>query len=247
MGQHGAVAHHLPSQLDDQIGFAHRGGKAHAPENTLEAFQLALKLGATGLETDVFLTRDGAVALDHDGVVGKLLWQRGFHELDRNELPDHVITLDELYDAVGTDFELAIDIKDPRAAEATIRTAAAYGVDERLWACGPDWEVVATWRAYSDRVRLVDSTRRHHVKGGLERRAAQLQAAQIDAINMHHSDWSGGHATMFHRFGLFTLAWDAQRPHELDEMLRIGMDGVFSDHVNRMVDALERRRARRRG
>ena len=241
-----AVALQLPSHLDPPIGFAHRGGKAHARENTLEAFQLARKLGATGLETDVFLTRDGHVALDHDGVVGRLLWQRGFHELDRAELPDHVITLAELYDTIGTDYELAIDIKDPHAAEATIKTAQEYGVDHRLWACGPDWEVVAGWRQYSDVVKLVDSTRKHHVKGGLERRAAQLTEARIDAINMHHSDWSGGHATMFHRFGIVTLAWDAQRDHELDEMLRIGMDGVFSDHVTRLTDALDRRAKRRR-
>ena len=240
-----SVAHQLPSRLDHPVGFAHRGGKAHARENTLEAFQLALRLGATGLETDVFLTRDGKVALDHDGVVGKLLWQKGFHELDRAELPEHVLTLDELYDAVGTDYELAIDIKDPAAAEATIAVAAAYGVEDRLWACGPDWEVVASWRQFSERVKLVDSTRKHHVKGGLERRAANLVSAGIDAINMHHSDWSGGHAAMFHRFGIFTLGWDAQRDHELDEMLRIGMDGVFCDHVTRLSDALDRLAKRR--
>ena len=35
------------------IGFAHRGARAQAPENTLEAFSLALELGATGLESDV--------------------------------------------------------------------------------------------------------------------------------------------------------------------------------------------------
>ena len=47
--------------------FAHRGAKAHAPDNTLEAFELAVKLGATGLETDAWCTRDGEVVLDHDG------------------------------------------------------------------------------------------------------------------------------------------------------------------------------------
>ncbi|MDQ1372669.1 MAG: glycerophosphoryl diester phosphodiesterase, partial [Actinomycetota bacterium] len=53
--------------LRPPIGFAHRGARAHAPENTLEAFQLALKLGATGLESDVWLTHDGVPVLDHDG------------------------------------------------------------------------------------------------------------------------------------------------------------------------------------
>ena len=44
----------LPALRTPPIGFAHRGAKAHAPENTLEAFELALKLGATGLESDVW-------------------------------------------------------------------------------------------------------------------------------------------------------------------------------------------------
>ena len=49
----------LPALLDRPIGFAHRGARAHAPENTIEAFTLAFRLGATGLESDVWLTADG--------------------------------------------------------------------------------------------------------------------------------------------------------------------------------------------
>src|SRR5262249_9005601 len=43
------VQQRLPSLLDPPIAFAHRGARAHAPENTIEAFRLALRLGATGL------------------------------------------------------------------------------------------------------------------------------------------------------------------------------------------------------
>ena len=39
--------------------FAHRGGSALAPENTLPAFENGLKLGADALETDIHYTRDG--------------------------------------------------------------------------------------------------------------------------------------------------------------------------------------------
>ena len=51
------------------ILFAHRGAKAHSRENTLESFELAVRLGATGLETDVWLTKDNQAVLDHDGVI----------------------------------------------------------------------------------------------------------------------------------------------------------------------------------
>ena len=46
--------------------FAHRGGRALAPENTLAAFDSGLALGADGIELDVHLSRDGVVVAHHD-------------------------------------------------------------------------------------------------------------------------------------------------------------------------------------
>ena len=48
------------------MNLAHRGASARAPENTLEAFRLAVESGAGGLELDVHLTRDGHVVVIHD-------------------------------------------------------------------------------------------------------------------------------------------------------------------------------------
>jgi len=57
-------------------------------------------------------------------------------------------------------------------------------------------------------------------------------------VNLHHSDWTGGLTTLFHRFERYCLGWDAQYPRSLQQLLDVGIDGVFSDHVDRMVDAL---------
>ena len=46
--------------------YAHRGASFELPENTLEAFALALELGADAIETDAHMTRDGFVVLSHD-------------------------------------------------------------------------------------------------------------------------------------------------------------------------------------
>jgi len=48
------------------VNIAHRGASAHAPENTMPAFELALKLGAHMVELDVHLTADGHVVVHHD-------------------------------------------------------------------------------------------------------------------------------------------------------------------------------------
>src|SRR2546425_4885176 len=91
----------LPSLLHPPIAFAHRGARAHAPENTLEAFQLALRLGATGLESDVWLTADGIAVLDHDGVIGRGMRRQLIRALPRQQLPTHIPTLDDLYATCG--------------------------------------------------------------------------------------------------------------------------------------------------
>ena len=87
----------LTALRDPPIAFAHRGARAHARENTLAAFQLALRLGATGLESDVWLTADGVPVLDHDGVVRAGLRTRPIGTLARAELPPHIPSLAELY------------------------------------------------------------------------------------------------------------------------------------------------------
>ena len=57
--------------------YAHRGGAALRPENTIEAFDNGLALGADGLELDVRLTRDGVVVVHHDDTLERTTSGRG--------------------------------------------------------------------------------------------------------------------------------------------------------------------------
>ena len=229
----------LPARRSPPIGFAHRGARAHARENTLEAFLLARRLGATGLESDVWVTSDGEVVLDHDGVLGRVR-KRPLSGVQRASLPGHIPTLEELYLACGTYFELALDIKDPAAIGGVVATAQRYGATDRLWVCHHDWRLVASWRDLDPDIKLVDSTRLRSMKDGAERRAAQLADAGIDAVNLHVSDWSGGLTTLFHRFERYAFAWDAQFDRQLDELVDMGIDAVFSDHTDRMTGSIAR-------
>jgi len=224
------------------IGFAHRGARAHAPENTIEAFALALKLGATGLESDVWVTSDGVAVLDHDGLVGPLLRRREVAGLPRDRLPTHIPTVAELYSTCGIEFEFSVDIKDPAAAAPLIAAAAETGpaATGRLWLCHDDHDLLRGWRAIDPNVRLVDSTRVRRLRHGPERHAARLQAAGIDAVNFHHSDWTGGLITLYHRFEILTFAWDAQHLRILDDLIDMGIDAIYSDHTDRLMGAIDR-------
>jgi glycerophosphoryl diester phosphodiesterase len=230
----------VPATQKPPFAFAHRGARAHAPENTLEAFRLALRLGATGLESDVWVTSDGEAVLDHDGFVGRRPRRRGIFGVRRADLPPHIPTLEQLYASCGTDVQISLDVKDVDAFDRVIDVARAAGATalENLWLCHHRWEQVVQWRGRCDAVRLVDSTRIDRIKEGAERRAATLASKGIDAINMHYLDWTGGLTTLFHRFGVLAFGWDAQAPRVLSELIDSGIDGVYSDHVDRMVDAV---------
>ena len=231
----------MESLLRPPIGFAHRGARAHAPENTLEAFSLALRLGATGLESDVWITADGYPVLEHDGVLPGRLRRRAIRSVSRDDLPPSLPALTDLFQACGTDYDLSLDVKEASAAPSVIQAASHAGMDlRRLWLCHHKWDTVAAWRELSPDVRLVDSTRLRRIKEGSERRAATLAEAGIDAVNLHATEWTGGLTTLFHRFEVLAFGWDAQHDRTLDNLLATGVDAVYSDHVDRMVAAIER-------
>jgi glycerophosphoryl diester phosphodiesterase len=234
------VQQRLPSLLETPILFAHRGARAHARENTLESFSLGLRLGATGLESDVWITADGVAVLDHDGVFRDGRRKRSIPDCAASSLPTHIPTLADLLRECGTAFHLSLDLKQDGIGPAVIDTVRGTAPDllPRLWLCHPGVEELAALRPHDPTVKLVNSTRLSRMSRGPERRAATLADLGIDAINMHHSDWTGGLTTLFHRFERVAFGWDLQFDHVLRPAIRMGLDGVFSDHVDVMVDAL---------
>jgi glycerophosphoryl diester phosphodiesterase len=65
------------ASLPQPVIFAHRGASAHAPENTLAAFELALAQNADGIELDVKLSADGHVIVIHDATVDRTTGSHG--------------------------------------------------------------------------------------------------------------------------------------------------------------------------
>ena len=104
------------SELPSPMIFAHRGASAYAPENTLAAFELALRQGADGIELDAKLSADGQVMVIHDQIVDRTTPHTGrvrdftAAELRQMDAGSHfdiafsgepIPTLDEVLKAVG--------------------------------------------------------------------------------------------------------------------------------------------------
>ncbi len=222
---------------DLPLGFAHRGARAECRDNTLDSFARALELGARGLESDVWVTSDGVVVLDHDGVVRRGLRRVAIRDVRRDALPGHIPSLEELLEASDASIDVSLDVKDPAAAGPTIDLVEAAGRAERVWLCGSG-SLLPQWRGQSPLVRLVDSTRLARIPEGLAERAARLRVEGVDAVNLRWPEWTRERIDVVHAAGLLAFAWDAQRTTTIATLVELGVDGVYSDHVGRLGEVL---------
>ncbi len=217
------------------ITFAHRGARLIQPENTIAAFRTALEQGASGIETDVWLASDGEVVCSHDPAVSRGLRRKRISSTSAEELATLGIPrFADVYAELGAAFECSVDVKSAEAADGLLEVARTHDALERLWVCSPEVELLQRLRR-EPRVRLVHSDRRTSIGTPLERHAFDLSSAGIDAMNLHHSEWTAGLVSLFHRFDVRAFAWDAQEVRHLRAVLSMGIDAVYCDRPDRMV------------
>lgn len=221
------------------ITFAHRGARIDEPENTLRAFHRALEQGASGLETDVWLSADHEVVCVHDPTVRVGVRRRKVASLTSTELAAvNVPRMADLYEELGTGYEVSVDVKDVAAAEALVAVAMKYGAPGRCWICSPDLELLRVLRD-EPAVKLVHSTRRAAINTQLERHAHDIAGIGIDAINLHHTEWSAGLVSLFHRFDVKAFAWDTQEVRHIRAVLKMDIDAIYCDRPDRMVATVQ--------
>jgi glycerophosphoryl diester phosphodiesterase len=111
---------------------AHRGFHADVPENTVPAFEAAVRLGVDGIETDVRATRDGLPVIIHDRVTPR---RRAVSELTRSELERDVghpvPLLAEILDAFP-DVLWNVEIKNPDGWRAGLPVLRQFQRTRRL-------------------------------------------------------------------------------------------------------------------
>lgn len=230
------------------VGFAHRGARIDEDENTMPAFRRALAAGADGIETDCWLSRDGEVVCVHDATV-TVTTGRGLRgrtklsvrtsesgELEAAGVPRLADVFGELGAEFGA-FAISIDAKHDEVIEPLLDVTAAAGALDDLWLCHPDHHVLARHRD-TTAAHLVHSRLRGTISAPIERHAYDLARLGIEAMNFHHTEWSGGLVSLFHRFGVRAFAWDAQEIRHQRAMLAIGIDALYCDRPERLIETL---------
>lgn len=231
---------------------AHRGHKVGAPEQTMAAFRLAVRLGATMLETDLRFTRDGVPVMLHDARLDRTTSGQGLVEaMDWAELArldagswfdpafagERVPRLDEMF-ALADELGVALCIEAKGDEEANAR-AALFAAGEIARRGRLDMDVVASFdhEALAAAVAAVPSLRtapdRLPERGPSTAAELIAQAARAKAriIQHHFAELDAAVVAEVQAAGIEMWAWPMANPDEVRFAYETGAIGLMGDDV----------------
>jgi len=203
-------------------------------ENTLDAFAEAKRLGADGVELDVRLTADGALAVHHDAEIPGL---GAVAALSVAELPAHVPLLADVL-AVCDGLVVNVEIKnapqdpgfDPGEAVAALTAAA---IEEAGWS---DRVIVSSFQATT--LRAVQAADGRLALGALWGFATdpgpaleEAVGAGFRAVHPFVTAATPELVARAHSAGLAVNVWTVNALGDLQAMVELGVDAVITDRV----------------
>ena len=223
--------------------FAHRGGAALAPENTIAAFDHGLALGADGIELDVRLSRDGVVVVHHDRTLDRTtplsgpLESRTAAELAEVSVPSLRSVLTRY---AGTRVIIEMKINAPSFGRAVVEVVEAAGAVERVCLGGFGRRVL---RAARDTNRAIaTSAAREEVRWALYRswcgwphrrpHYAGFQIPEMAGATRVVSPRFIAHA---HRAKLGVQVWTVNDLADARRLLEWGVDALITDRPDLIV------------
>jgi glycerophosphoryl diester phosphodiesterase len=231
--------------------FAHRGGAALAPENTIAAFDNAQALGVDGIEVDVRLARDGTVVVHHDSTLERTTALRGAvaertaGELETADVPTLARVLARYPDARVI---IELKVNSGKLARGVVADVHAAGAQERV--C-----VGSFWLGVLRAVRALDpglatSAAREEVRWALYRswcrwpaRAPAYSGYQIPERSGPTRVVSPRFIRDAHRAGLGVQVWTVDDPADARRLLEWGVDALITDRPDLLVPIVRNARS----
>lgn len=217
---------------------AHRGywNTPGSTQNSRESLRKAQELNTYGSETDVWITTDNRLIVNHDASFGGVTIENSDAETCKNltlsngeKMPELEDLLDILKNS-SSPTKLIIEIKDHSTAEhdkaaasAAVAAVREAGVEDRV-------EYISFSTDACEQVIADDPTAKvAYVKGGIA--PATLHAKGYTGINYHiaefrtHPEW----VKQAHDLGMTVTAWTLNTPSDITEMMNLGVDFVTTD------------------
>lgn len=249
MSRHPFLDHELP------LAIAHRGGSEEAPENSVAAFDAAVRLGFTHLETDVHLTADGVLVAFHDehldrvtdgeGAIESLPWSEV--SAARIAGTEPIPTMDELFER----FPDAYFNIDPKVDHAVVALAAAirrHGAQDRVCvAAFSDGRLRRIRSLLGGAVCTAASPREiTSILGALRvrrrpRDAGAWGCVQVPTRHRGVEIVTPGFVRAVHSVGRQVHVWTIDEADEMHRLLDMGVDGIMTDRPSVLRAVIDER------
>lgn len=240
--------------MGNVVNFAHRGSSKVCPENTMAAFRKALEQGATGIETDVQLTKDGHMVLIHDETLGRTTdgtgWVKDhtlnelkeldagswFHPDFRGERIPHLDELLELVKDTGTIVNLELKngaVPYEGLEEKVIARVKDDGLSGRV--------VISSFNHYSLLLckRLAPEIRTGILyMEGLYEPWAYADTLHADALHAYHVAVLPEFVAAARAAGKAYHPFTVNDPNEMLRLLQAGVEGIITDYPDRLAELL---------
>lgn len=226
--------------------FAHRGASKYAPENTVEAFQLAASQGVEAIELDVKLTADNQAVVIHDQTVDRTTGGTGkVNELTldaikklnaSNHFEDYqgvkVPTLDEVFESVGrllfinvelTNYNSSHDNLIPIVAEIVKR----HGAQKNVLFSSFIPANLRKMKALLPEVP-VGLLAQAGLFGAFSRSGIFLKLSPQN-IHPNLADVNEKMIATEHKRGRRVHVWTVNEEADLKRLIGLGVDGIFTD------------------
>lgn len=219
------------------LAFAHRGGASDAPENTMPAFEYAVGLGYSYVETDVHVTSDGVLVAFHDEDLERTCGQPGLiRDLPWSQVRaarvDGSAAIPRLEDLLGSwpELRVNIDCKADAAVGALVATLRRCDALDRVCVGAfSDARLRRIRRVLGD--QLCTSLGPRGVAGlvfGLPSRTG-ARAAQVPVTHKGMTVVDARRVARAHRRGLQVHVWTIDAPGQMRRLLDLGVDGLMTD------------------
>src|SRR3954471_7388412 len=228
--------------------FAHRGGSALKPENTIAAFDNGMAIGADGLELDVHLSADGRVVVHHDRALertttlGGPVVARTAAELTAVGVP----SLDEVLGRYR-DARIIIEMKVNTAALAEAVVAAVRGAGATDRVCLGSFGSRVLHAARRLEPRIATSAAREEVRWALYRswlhwpvRQAAYGGYQVPELAGRTRVVSRRCVDGAHAAGLAVQVWTVDTSDDAHRLLDWGVDALITDRPDIIVPLVHR-------
>ena len=237
--------HFCKSAPGRPLVIAHRGASKLHRENTLEAFEAAIDLGADAIEFDVRRCHDGVMVVHHNARVPHSY--RRISHLDYSEVlryagrqKYHVPTLEETLHLCAGKIALDIELKEPGYESDVVALARRYFPLRQLLFKSFDENCVAALRKTSAQATvglLIGAGRGASMRAGLKRRSilTRLQQTGADIACLHWNRITAHQTTRLKAGGIPIFAWTVNRKSVARRLIRLGVDGLIGDRPDRLI------------